>query len=158
MVSSTRTAPSLTHAYVFQQVHIGWYARILMLFQLDKNTQPHPASAMTWVDAISWFKEKAPGGAFSFFTVSACSLNSRTLCANSHFRSVWRALCLVCTLLRAQVGPHQILVLCAVWLWCASRLPHSKSARNSPASKEKGLDRMDSRRTRYKFAHNNDRI
>ena len=49
-------------------VHIGMYARILALFLLDPDTRPPPRDMRLWVDAISFVKERAPGGQLEFFT------------------------------------------------------------------------------------------
>ncbi|GAA5990643.1 hypothetical protein JCM10908_003167 [Rhodotorula pacifica] len=41
--------------------HIGIYARILMVFLLDKSTRPIPFGMKTWCDAINWVKKGAWG-------------------------------------------------------------------------------------------------
>jgi len=49
-------------------VHIGMYARILMLFLAHPETRPLPQDCKTWVDAIRWFKTSSGSKQFDFFT------------------------------------------------------------------------------------------
>ncbi|SCV72516.1 BQ2448_4053 [Microbotryum intermedium] len=52
--------------------HIGVFARVLMLFLLDKRTRPLPKSMKTWIDVINWVKRTAFGengtSGLAFFT------------------------------------------------------------------------------------------
>ncbi|SCZ92474.1 BZ3500_MvSof-1268-A1-R1_Chr5-2g07892 [Microbotryum saponariae] len=52
--------------------HIGVFARVLMLFLLDKRTRPLPKSMKTWIDVINWIKRTAFGehgtSGLAFFT------------------------------------------------------------------------------------------
>ncbi|KDE08675.1 hypothetical protein MVLG_01133 [Microbotryum lychnidis-dioicae p1A1 Lamole] len=52
--------------------HIGVFARVLMLFLLDKRTRPMPKSMKTWIDVINWIKRTAFGehgtSGLAFFT------------------------------------------------------------------------------------------
>ena len=48
--------------------HIGIYARILMVFLMDKDARPTPKDMKLWVDVLRWVKRGAPGGALGFFT------------------------------------------------------------------------------------------
>lgn len=49
-------------------IHIGIFARILVLFLCEPHTRPCPRTMRLWVDAIRFLKESAPGGPLEFFT------------------------------------------------------------------------------------------
>ncbi|KAK4056269.1 hypothetical protein OIO90_002712 [Microbotryomycetes sp. JL221] len=58
--------------------HIGLYARILMMFLLDKRCRPIPKAMKLWVDFLTWIKFTAWGeidtSAMAFFTYSELCL------------------------------------------------------------------------------------
>ncbi|KAM0792812.1 hypothetical protein ACM66B_002578 [Microbotryomycetes sp. NB124-2] len=58
--------------------HIGLYARILMLFLMDKRCRPVPKAMKLWVDFLDWIKFAAWGqidsSALAFFTYSELCL------------------------------------------------------------------------------------
>ncbi|KAF1816321.1 FAD/NAD(P)-binding domain-containing protein [Eremomyces bilateralis CBS 781.70] len=50
--------------------HIGIYTRFLLMFLVDPLARPQQWLMKTWIDMTRWIKQKAPGGAFDFFTYS----------------------------------------------------------------------------------------
>jgi len=51
-------------------VHIGIFARILMIFLMDEKTRPLPKDMKLWVDVLRFIKRGAPTNALDFFTYS----------------------------------------------------------------------------------------
>ncbi|KAK6542870.1 hypothetical protein TWF694_006809 [Orbilia ellipsospora] len=54
----------------FHIVHIGMYTRMLLMFLLDPLTRPTEYWMKMWIKMTRWIKNKAPTGAFDFFTYS----------------------------------------------------------------------------------------
>nr|POE85121.1 baeyer-villiger monooxygenase [Quercus suber] len=48
--------------------HIGIYTRFLLMFLVDPLTQPNERLMKLWIDFTRWVKQRAPTGAFEFFT------------------------------------------------------------------------------------------
>ncbi|KAK5117788.1 hypothetical protein LTR85_008763 [Meristemomyces frigidus] len=48
--------------------HIGIYTRFLLMFLADPLARPNERMMKTWIDFTRWIKQRAPGGAFEFFT------------------------------------------------------------------------------------------
>ncbi|KAI9737424.1 MAG: hypothetical protein M1834_009578 [Cirrosporium novae-zelandiae] len=48
--------------------HIGIYTRLLLVFLVDPLARPQPWLAKTWIKMTRFIKNRAPGGAFDFFT------------------------------------------------------------------------------------------
>lgn len=48
--------------------HIGIYTRFLLMFLVDPLARPHEKWMKRWIDMTRFIKQKAPGGAFDFFT------------------------------------------------------------------------------------------
>jgi hypothetical protein len=48
--------------------HIGIYTRLLLTYLVDPLARPREPLMKKWIDMTTWIKQKAPGGAFDFFT------------------------------------------------------------------------------------------
>ncbi len=48
--------------------HIGIYTRFLLMFLVDPVARPNERLMKLWIDMTRWIKQRAPGGAFEFFT------------------------------------------------------------------------------------------
>ncbi|KAK4631636.1 Baeyer-Villiger monooxygenase [Fulvia fulva] len=48
--------------------HIGIYTRFLLMFLVDPLARPTEKLMKTWIDFTRWVKQRAPTGAFDFFT------------------------------------------------------------------------------------------
>lgn len=48
--------------------HIGIYTTILLMFLVDRRTQPDYHQMRAWVDRVSWWKSRSPAGPLDFVT------------------------------------------------------------------------------------------
>lgn len=48
--------------------HIGIYTRFLLMFLVDPLARPNERLMKLWIDSTRFIKQRAPGGAFEFFT------------------------------------------------------------------------------------------